>query len=101
MHRRRPFLACAVERHGPGDLVVDPGHDSARDLGHFRDVLGLCPVVVARRRNETLGALELLDLIETASLELFLQGHRDGVAADRKSADKEVVSLDKKQVGGT
>ena len=101
VHGRGPFLARAVERHGPGDLVVDPGHDGTRDLGHFRNVLVLCPVVIARRWNETFAALELLDFIEAASLELFLERHRDGVAADRQSADEEVVSLDKKQVGGT
>ena len=80
---------------------MDPGHHGARGFGHFRNVFVLSPVVVARGRDEALGAFELLYLVEAPAFKFFLQRDGDRVAADRKSADEKFVALDKKEVGGT
>ena len=80
---------------------MDPGHHGARGFGHFRNVLILGPVVVARRRNEALRAFELLNLVEAPAFKFFLQSDGDRVAANGESADEKLVSLDKKEVGGT
>ena len=80
---------------------MDPGHHGARDFGHFRNVLVLGPVIVARRRDEAVGAFELLYLVEAQAIKFFLQRDGDRVAANGESADEKFVSLDKKEVGGT
>ena len=80
---------------------MNPGHHGARDFGHLSNVFALGPIVVARRRDEALGAFELLYLVEAPAFKFFLQSDGDRVAADRKSADEKFVTLDKKEVGGT
>ena len=80
---------------------MDPGHHGARYFGHFRNILILGPVIVARRRDEAVGAFELLYLVEAQACKFFLQSDSDRVAADGESTDEKLIPLDKKEVGGT
>ena len=100
-HRRGTFLGRPVERDGTRNLVVDTRHDRAGNFPHFGDFLVLGAGIVAGRRDESLDALEFLDLAEAALLELFVQGGRDGIAADGQGADEDILSFDKDQVGGS
>jgi hypothetical protein len=99
-HGRGAVLARAVKSDGARDFVVHACHNGPRDLGRLGGFGILGARVVARGRNDRLGALVFFDLHEAAALELFLQGRADRVATHREGPDEELVSLDKDEVGG-